>query len=174
MRIAVLSFILLIVTLLGFAVVFFDQWIRFPAVSRLLTRLPWPVSLSNNNPTLPEPQVPTTLPKGTQTYTFSYGDAVQGPKPQTLTINPLSPDSGQPQSITIAIRNTTPVTDVSVFTTTDTKNEVRHTLTRTGGTPTDGAWEGSWTLDDSYLSRYYIRLYIKSNKNIYNEIMKFR
>lgn len=127
------------------------------------------------NPTMEA--VPTTipykLPTGSQTYRFSNGESVVGPKIQTLIINPLDPAKSGSQTITLTIKHDSPVTSAVVTIITD-NNESPLILKLTNGTDTDGTWTGNWTVNDTYNKRYGIKFSLKSSTGNYNNVMFIR
>lgn len=167
-RLYILVFVLVLTIVAALSVFFFD-----PVVWKSL-RKPTPTpAMEAIAPTPSEPRILTNLPKGTQTYTFSHGDKVTGPKPSTVTLNPLSTTLNEKQSITITVTESSPVTSASVFLTTDTKKDVEHVLTKSTTTKKD-VWTGSWSVDDTSDQRYEARLYITSSDGVYNNTMRFR
>lgn len=168
-RLYILSFILFLTIVSVLAVFFFD-----PVVWKGL-RKPTPTpAIVAVEPTPSEPRLLTKLPKGTQTYTFSHGDKVTGPKPSTVTMDPLSTTLNEKQSITITISDSSPVTSASVFLTTDTKKDVEHVLSKKTTQDKKDVWTGSWTVEDTNDQRYEARLYITNATGVYDNTMRFR
>lgn len=169
-RLYILSFILFLTIASALSIFFFDPvvWKGF------LKPKPTPTALVTVESTPSEPRIKTNLPKGTQTYTFSHGDKVTGPKPSTVTLDPLSTTLNQKQSVTITVTESSPVTSASVFLTTDTKKDIEHVLTKKTTPDNKDVWTGSWTVDDTTDQRYEARLYITNATGVYNNIMRFR
>jgi len=55
-----------------------------------------------------------TLPSGSQTYRFSHGKDVTGPKIQVVTFDPLDPALGSTQTITLEIESPTPLKSAQI------------------------------------------------------------
>ncbi len=136
---------------------------------------PSPSPLSSPPPTAPvvPEKIFTPLPTGSQTYKFSHGDQVLGPKISEITIDPLEIKPGEKQTITLLAAHTFPITSVSIEIITDTKT-TPHTLDKIGGTNQDGTWQGTWEFEDTTAKRYGIRLILKSSDHDYDNIMVFR
>lgn len=140
------------------------------AVSQTPQPTPTPPPTTPASP-LPKPSV--ILPKGAQTYNFSHGDQVLGPKTSTLTLDPLSPNTGETQTITLKATHTSPITSVSVELITDNQT-TPHTLTQKDGTNQDGTWSGSWKMSDTFQAKYGLRLILKSDDHDYDNTMWFK
>lgn len=96
--------------------------------------------------------IPRPIPAGKQTFSVSTGKK-SGPKIRNGTIDPYDPLSGRTQTISVTVASKSPVLTVKFTMQTDTKSkEVAMQLT--SGTVTDGIWEGTWTVDDTYLYTY--------------------
>lgn len=95
---------------------------------------------------------PRPIPTGKQTFSVSMGKK-SGPKIRTGTIDPYDPKKGSKQTISVMVQSKNPITITKITMQTDTKSkEVAMQLT--SGTVTDGIWEGTWTVDDTYLYTY--------------------
>ena len=131
------------------------------------------VNLSQGSPTpTPEPEPIRPLPSGKQTYTYSSTN-VAGPVPSEVTIDPLTPDIGSPQTILVKIKHPSPITTAEVVLHTDSKVS-RFPLTLESGTSTDGTWKGSWEMPDSYNYNYYVQFNLVSELGGYDHGLKFR
>lgn len=127
-------------------------------------------------PTLPSPSptpTPKPLPSGPQTYTFSHGGLVTGPKPSSATITPLDPELGDTQSLTVTVSHTSPVSSASLTLLTDNDSRT-FPLSLSSGTPTEGVWQASWETQDSYLQRYQIQLSFQAGEEVFNGGLSFR
>lgn len=130
---------------------------------------------------LPTPKVrPTTgpkivypLPSGKQEWGFSYGPAATGPKPQTATVDPLTPDKGDTQTVSLEIKYTAPVTAVTATEFTDNGKNA-HQLLLKSGTAQDGTWSGSWPVPDTYNYTYHIDFLIVSETGNWSGALTFR
>lgn len=137
-------------------------------------------SLKKSPPSLASPPTPTPTPRpikeipgGKQVYEVSSGKKVVGPKIQEITIDPQTPTSKETQTVTITVKNDSPVTEAIVYIQTDNK-ELRHVLKLIGGTATDGTWSASWRMTDTYNYNYYFRFNLKSATGDYNDGPRLR
>lgn len=110
---------------------------------------PTPTRTPTPKPT-PTP-TPTYLAPGKQVYNVSTTSS--GPKVSQATFDPQDPARGQKQTVTIKANHTSPIQSVSIKLTTDNKSQT-YPLRLTSGTNLSGSWEGSWTIDDTYLYTY--------------------
>ena len=117
--------------------------------------------------------LPLTLPQGTQTYRYSHGKDVVGPLPQVVELSTIDPGLGGKQTVKVTITHNSPITDVSVNLKTDNKI-VNHSLKKISGTNFDGIWEGSWEVDDTYKSRWFLEFDLKSATTSYKDGLAFR
>lgn len=113
------------------------------------------------------------IPTGKQQYQWSHGPDVVGPKIGTMIIDPLDPSSGQKQTITVTIKNDSPVTSAGAILLTD-NSEQKGAFKLKDGSTTDGTWELTWQTRDSYKCQYAIRFDLKSTTGNYNEVMRIR
>lgn len=113
------------------------------------------------------------LPTGTQSWTFSHGPGVTGPKIQTATVDPLTPTKGGTQTVTITATHTVPVTGVTATEFTDNQ-KTEHTLKLTTGTAADGTWSASWRMNDTYEHTYHIDFVLTSSKGNWSGALTFR
>jgi hypothetical protein len=114
-----------------------------------------------------------SLPGGKQIYNFSHGAGVIGPKLQQVVVDPLTPGVGETQAVTITIKHDSPVTEASVVLLTDIQTTV-YPLTLIAGTTTDGTWQGSWKIPETYNYNYYLKFSLKSATGNYNDGLKLR
>jgi hypothetical protein len=77
------------------------------------------------------------------------------------------------QTVTLKVTNAAPVTGVSVGVVTDNKTDL-HALSRISGSDTNGVWEGSWRINDSYVQTYGLALNLTSTTGTYSNTMYFR
>jgi len=117
--------------------------------------------------------IPYKIPGGLQTYRFSNGSEMKGPKIQSATIDPLDPANGAKQTITLEIESDSPVTSTEIIVTTDKKKK-NIDLKLTDGDPQKGTYQGSWQINDSYLTMYAFRFIIKSANGTYDNVMRIR
>jgi len=124
-------------------------------------------------PPPPHRPPPSEIPSGTQVYAFSYGDAVTGPHIQEATIDPQTPPPGTKQTVTLTVKNASPVTGVSATLFTDTQQHT-YSFVLVKGTKTDGTWQGFWTVRDTYDYTYYLKFHLTSSTGTYDGGIKFR
>ncbi len=120
----------------------------------------------------PKPS-PKPLPTGKQVYYLSHGKNVKGPKIGQVTIDPLDPAVGETQVVTVKITHTSPVTSVKATLETDNMNKT-YTFKRIDGTETDGTWQASWKMEDSYDYTYYLPFKLTSAVDIFEGGLTFR
>ncbi len=108
--------------------------------------------------------LPIILPAGKQTYRFSHGKDVVGPKPESITIDPLTPNKGEKQTVTLKISAAAPAESASIEIITDNKS-ADHRLNFA-----DGNWTGSWEIDDTYDYKYGLRLVLKNGGTYDNTV----
>jgi hypothetical protein len=113
------------------------------------------------------------LPSGTQTYTFSHGKKVVGPKLGKVTLDPLTPENNTVQKLTVTITNDSPVTSAQVTLITDSDQKT-YPLQRTNGTNQDGTWTTEWNMIDTYEQNYRLKFDLKSSTGDYSGSMTFR
>ena len=122
---------------------------------------------------LPEKKPPYVLPTGAQTYRFSHGTNVTGPKPQLVTIDPLDPRSGSTQTISVVVHSTSAVQSVVVVIGTDHQEKTLN-LQLTSGDSQKGTYQGSWQIDDSYENKYSFRYILTAENSAFNNTMYVR
>lgn len=115
----------------------------------------------------------TRLPKGSQSWAFSFGDGVTGPKIQTATIDTLTPRAGSTQNLTLTIKNQSPLTTARAFVYTDDRSQ-QYDLKLTKGSATDGTWSGLWRLDDTTDCTYHIDFDLRSPTGDWTGGLTFR
>ena len=143
------------------------------------TSTPTPGPTSTPTPTpanIWEPWVPTPRPlaHGIQTYTVS-GSKSGAPKATEITIDSLDPGVGGSQSVSANVidMGAGPVTNVSVELITDNETTT-HSLELTSGTNSDGTWEGTWTMEDSYDSTYQMEITAENASTDWTVTLSFR
>ena len=131
--------------------------------------------LPSVSPSLPPgpTSIPYTLPSGPQTYRFSHGSNVTGPKIQTMIINPLDPKKGTTQTVTLAINSESPVTKASIIIYSDSQ-EKDVNLKLISGDFLKGTYQGSWEVNDTYNNKYALRYILKAEKNTFDNVSYFR
>ena len=168
-QIAVVIVALTFLTLISF--------LSWPYLSGSKKQTPATLTLSSNNISKPTPPpetpIPYTLPSGSQTYRFSHGSGVKGPKMSSVTIDPLDPQNGADQIVTIDLESESPVTKAQLTIITDSKEKVID-LKLVEGDSNKGKYQGSWKVNDTFNTKYAIRYILRSEKGVYDETMFIR
>jgi hypothetical protein len=144
------------------------------SIQSIFAPKPTTTTADNNVTASPTPK-PTIipLPEGPQSYRFSYGSEVVGPKISRLTVNPLTPEPGTNQTITIEAGHTTPITEVVVEVITDEETKT-HKLSKSDGNELQGSWTGTWNINTPYNYQYGFHLVLKSSDSTYDNTMWLR
>jgi hypothetical protein len=110
---------------------------------------------------------------GEQTFQFSHGPKVTGPKPQQVSLNPIDPQQGQPITITLVLKNDSPITkaDTVIHTDNDTQNQAMKLIE---GDKTNGTWQLETKIKDTYLHTYKIYFDLQSTTGNYNSGLTLR
>jgi hypothetical protein len=125
--------------------------------------LPTSITPSTLAPTL----TPVPLLHGKQGFVVSVGRGSLGPKLGRGFIDPMDPQIGEKQTFTIEVNDQTQVKKVVASLVTDNKTSPEYELKQIDGTPNKkGNWQGSWTIDDSYLHKYLINLKAFGDKDV--------
>lgn len=111
-----------------------------------------PTPTSTPTPTPKPTPTPRPIPSGKKTFSVSSGKKT-GPQFRTGFIDPYDPKSGTGQTISISLVGSKPVTTAKLTMQTDTKSK-EVVMSLTSGTASEGVWEGTWTVDDTYLYTY--------------------
>lgn len=114
-----------------------------------------------------------TLPSGPQTYRFSHGKDVKGPKVQVVTFDPLDPEVGSTQTITLEIDSPSPLKNAAITLTSDNQ-EKSLTLKKTGGDALQGTYQTSWVVDDTFELKYSVRYLLLSENDKFDNTMYIR
>ena len=75
--------------------------------------------------------------------------------------------------MSIEAEDESPISKVTVEVITDAKKAM-HDLSLASGEETDGTWEGTWAIDDSYETIYGMRLVLTSPSVKYDQVFNFR
>ena len=142
--------------------------ITFPSVQKIFVK-PTPTPKPRAECT----KVGTPLSKGFQSWKFSYGDGVKGPKIQTASIDTLTPPAGSTQTLTLTIKNGSPVTYATATVYTD-NNSKSYDLALNKGTSSDGTWMGIWKIDDTTNCIYHIDFDLRSSTGNWTGALTFR
>ena len=74
-------------------------------------------------------------------------------------IDPYDPALEEKQTLTIEVNNfDKPVEKVTAILTTDNKVSPEYPLKQIDGTENNGHWQGSWTVNNSYLHNYVLTI----------------
>ena len=130
--------------------------------------------IENEMPVGIEPTpTPIPLPTGLQSYEFTHGAQVVGPKVAKIVYDPLTPSAGETQKVTLTAAYSVPITEV-VLTIVSDHLITPHVLSLASGTNTNGTWTGSWVIDDTLNTRYAARTTLKSTIDTHDSAMWFR
>lgn len=116
---------------------------------------------------------PKPIPSGKQTYYLSHGKNVKGPKISQVIVDPLDPSVGKTQVVTVKIAHTSPVINVKATLETDNMNKT-YTFKHIAGSNTDGTWQTSWIIEDSYDYTYYLSFRLTSEADTFEGGLTFR
>ncbi len=113
---------------------------------------------------IPSPTpTPTSLKQGKEIYIYSWGQGTTVPKLSSIEIDPHDPKVGETQHVTVKYTHPTAIQSVSMQLFSDNKSTT-FPMTLSSGSTTDGTWTGSWTIEDSVLYRYDLRVLVKSDQ----------
>ena len=142
----------------------------FVSLSLYITNKPQPTS--NNNPqqaqATPTP-TPKPLPSGKRIYNGSHGSDVTGPKPTQIIIDPIDPEIGDKQTLTLKIPHDKPIINATAVLVTD--NQHHHfTLINTSS----DLWNTEWEAKDTYDYNYQIQLNLSDENETFTGALTFR
>ncbi len=141
----------------------------FPASSKT----PTPTESSGGQVADSSNRTPYTLPSGSQTYRFSHGEDVVGPKIQTVTIDPLDPQNNATQTISLEIESESSVQSAVIIVSTDNREKTLN-LKLISGDSQKGTYQGSWQVDDTYENKYSFRYILTSETDTFDNTMYLR
>lgn len=139
--------------LLGILALFFEKitnisWMQDVAYTMLGKKnpniLPPPVGISTPTPTS------SYLPPGKQTYAISSQS--NGPKVNSITLDPLDVHKGDKQKISVSTSKTDNVTDITITIYSDTKKIILPLAFN------ESEWTTSWVVNDTVGTRYIFRI----------------
>ena len=133
-----------------------------------------PTTQSSSEITSPVPvPTPTPLPGGIQTYNFTHGSEVKGPKIQTVTFSPLVTKEGSTQKITMTVLSDTPLTTSKLIITTDHEE---HPINLSTSTSKDNSYEleASWDFNDTINESYSFRYILGNSEATYDNTQYLR
>jgi len=105
---------------------------------------------------------PRAIPHGKWGFGVGQGDKTV-PQFRRGFLDPYDPLKGGTQTVTVNVKHGLPVTKVIGILKTDHKTSQPYEFKLVSGTNTDGQWEGTWTVDDSYLYTYLLTLKAESS-----------
>jgi hypothetical protein len=104
--------------------------------------------------------MPKAIPHGK--IPFSATTTWPGPKFTGGSFDPYDPAKGSTMVITISVNDTQPVQKVWANVTSDHKTSATIPFHRVTGTDLSGDWQGTWTVDDTYLYTYMVTIQAQS------------
>lgn len=110
---------------------------------------------------LPPTPTPRAIPHGKIEFSVAQSDNTV-PQFGKGFIDPYDPEKGETQTITIAVKHSQPVTKVTAVLKTDHTTSVPVPFALVSGSDTDGQWQGSWKVTDTYLYTYNVVLQAES------------
>lgn len=116
---------------------------------------------------------PYTLPTGLQTYKFSHGKDVTGPKIQVVTFDPLDPEVGSTQTITLEIESPTPLESAEITLTSDNQERTL-ALKLKSGDALRGTYQTSWVVDDTFDLKYSVHYLLLTANDKFDNTMYIR
>lgn len=132
-----------------------------------------PVNTQTNTQAVIKSGTILPLPSGPQIYRFTHGKSVTGPKIQTAQVSHLTPQANEEQIVTLTIKHDSPIKSVTANLVTDNKSKT-YTFKKISGTDTDGAWEASWKINDTYDYQYYLDFTLTSDTGDFHGPLTFR
>lgn len=131
------------------------------------------VGLAQRDNNLAPSKPPYTLPSGPQTYRFSHGKDVTGPKVQVVTFDPLDPAVGSTQTITLEIDSPSPLKSATITLTSDNQEKTLD-LERTSGDTLKGTYQTPWVVDDTFELTYAVHYLLLSENDKFDNTMYIR
>ena len=149
------NFLVLLVILVVFLLIYLSLKKKTDLLDKIIKNQPKKnLTLTPANAPPPKP-----IPHGKQGFIVSLGQKVPGPRMGQGFIDPYDPAPGAQQTLTIEINNfDKPVEKVAAILTTDNKVSPEYPLKQIDGTENNGHWQGSWTVNNSYLHNYVLTI----------------
>jgi cytoskeletal protein RodZ len=116
---------------------------------------------------------PRPIPHGPTDFTTSQSDKTV-PQLREGLIDPYDPAKGATQTVTIRVIHTQPVTKVTAVLKTDHAVAAPVPFALISGTATDGKWQGSWQITDTYLYTYVLELEATSGTKTGSTVITLR
>ena len=114
------------------------------------------------------------LKPGKQSYVMSHNRDVVGPRITYITLDPHDPQPNEPQTITINVTHTVPVTEATVRVISDNNTEDGKELTLIEGDRVNGVWQTTLKTHDSHLFRYMIYFELLSSNGDWKDSIVLR
>lgn len=133
--------------------------------SPLLASSPPSTSTTQRDSTPPPIASPTPkpIPHGPIDFSVSQSDKTKPLIGKGL-IDPYDPDPNGLQTVSISVKDEQPVTKVTAFLKTDNAISEPVSFKLISGSPTDGTWQGSWHISDTYLFTYNLVINATSSR----------
>lgn len=121
---------------------------------------------SGKRPDIPTPtRTPRKIPHGKMEFSVGQSDKTV-PQLSKGSIDPYDPENGTTQTMTIAVKHSQPVDKVTATLKTDNATSQPYFFRLVKGTNTDGEWQGSWKVTDTYLYTYVLTLNAVSSDSL--------
>lgn len=104
---------------------------------------------------------PKPIPHGKIDFSIGFGDK-SIPQLGAGSIDPYDPQKGSTQTVTVHVKHSQPITKVTAVLKTDNLVSQPVAFRLVSGTVTDGDWQGSWQVNDTYLYTYNLLLHAES------------
>jgi hypothetical protein len=127
--------------------------------------------LSSTSSPFPTPTI-TGIIHGIHTYTLDT-NASDDPKFITLTLDPVDPDVQMSQTFTVGIQSTYSLVEASLGVETD-MHTIQIPLKLISGTTTDGIWQASWNVRETYAYHYRITVTAHSDFTLNTKTISLR
>jgi hypothetical protein len=133
---------------------------------------PTPVPPTENT-WVPAKPAPAPLAPGKQVYTISGGKK-GAPQMTMATIDPLDVKKGQLQTFTVEANDVKDISTINAEVITDNEKKT-YPLKLHEGTDNNGAWTGSWRINDTFDYHYQIRITAKNSEGLESAVtLSFR
>jgi len=116
----------------------------------------------------PKPTI-KPLPTGKQIYDYSHGDYVVGPKPRQVIIDPIDPEIGDTQTLTLTVPHDKPIIRIKTTLITDNESTAINLIKGL-----DDTYVASWRMTDSYDYKYQITFEFSDNTETFSGAITFR
>lgn len=143
-------------------------------ISSLLKKIPSFQRTSSPPTPAPSPTpTPRPIAQGRQTYVVR-SSSQSGPQIVEFVVDPLDPKIGDEQLIDVKVKDTSPVTSVTVTLLTDNNLEQPYDLSRISGKDTDGLWSAKWKTQVKHDYYYKARIEATSARGTTSITSSFR